>query len=215
MKKVVYLLLFLIVAGTSAHAQYFAGGSFNLSRTGGSIKTGDTSTDKPSSTSFNLNPKGGYFLSEDFAIGLGIGINTSRERDPGNPEVIDKSTGFSVEPFARYYLLDMNKFSVFGEGQLGFSASSSKVESGGTTTDGPTTNTFALSVYPGVSYDLNEKVALEAFINGFNLGYSHTMEKREPGATEIKDRTSSFNLGADMDNILTSGAITVGIIVKL
>ena len=215
MKRIVYLVFFLLIAGATAHAQYFAGGSFNLSSTGGSIKSGDTSTDKETSTSFKLSPKGGYFLSEDFALGLGIGINTSRERTPGNPEVIDKSTGFSFQPFARYYVLHMNKFSLFGEGQLSYSASTSKVESGGTTTEGPTTNSYGISVFPGVSYDLNEKVAFEAFINGFNMGYTHTTEKTEAGGTEIKDRTSRFNLGANMDNILTTGAITVGVIVNL
>ena len=208
-------MLFILTAGTAVQAQYFAGGSFSLTRTGGSTKIGDTSTDKESSTSFSLNPKGGYFLSEDFAVGLGIGINTSREKTPGSPEVIDKSTGFSIKPFARYYALEWNNFSLFGVGQLGYSTSSSKEESGSVTTDGPTTNTIALLVHPAVAYNLNEKVALEAFINGFNLGYSHSTEKTGEGATEIKERTSSFNLGASMDNILTSGALTVGVIVNL
>ncbi|MFP4621746.1 MAG: hypothetical protein ACLFM7_10575 [Bacteroidales bacterium] len=215
MKKVVYLVLFLIMAGTTVHAQYFAGGSFNFSTTGGKIKSGDISTDKGTSTSFSLNPKGGIFLSEDFAVGLGIGINTSREKSPGETEVIDKSMGFGIQPFARYYVVSMNKFTLFGEGQLGFSSAWSKVESGGTTTDGPVTNTIEFSVYPGISYDLNEKIDLEAFINGFNMSYSHATEKTDAGGTEVRDRTSSFNLGANMDNILTSGAVTVGVIVKL
>lgn len=216
MKKVVYLIImFLLVSAGSVHAQYFAGGNFNFSSTGGTIKSGNTSTDKESATSFNLSPQAGYFISENFAVGLGIGFNASREKTPGDPEVINKSAGFSIQPFARYYVLRMNKFSLFGEGQLGFSSSSSKVESGSTTTDGPTTNTIGFSVFPGVSYDLNEKIALEAFINGFNLGYSHTTEKSEVGDTEVRDKTSSFNLGATTDNILTTGSVTVGFIIKL
>ena len=215
MKKLTYLVLLVLLAGTTAQAQYFLGGSFNFSNTGGSIKSENTTTDKETSTSFGLSPQVGYFLSEDFAVGLGIGINSSREKSPGDPEVIDKSTGFSIQPFARYYVLDLNKFSLFGEGQLSYSASSSKVETGGTTTEGPSTSTVGFSVFPGVSYDLNEKVSIEAFVNGFNLSYNHTTETTDVGDTEVKDRTSSFNLGANMDGILTSGAVTVGLIVKL
>ncbi len=215
MKKLVYLLFLLLLAGTTVQAQYFIGGNFSLNSTGGSIKSGETTTDKETSTSFTLSPQLGYFLSEDLAVGLGIGINSTREKSPGDPEVINKSTGFSIQPFARYYVLDMNKFSLFGEGQLSYSASSSKVESGGTTTEGPSTSTVGISVSPGISYNLNEKVALEAFINGFNLSYTHTTEKTDVGEREVKDRTSSFNLGGNMDNILTSGAVTVGVIVKL
>ncbi|MFW6101913.1 MAG: hypothetical protein ACOC90_11055 [Bacteroidota bacterium] len=47
------------------------------------------------------------------------------------------------------------------------------------------------------------------------MSYSHATEKTDAGGTEVRDRTSSFNLGANMDNILTSGAVTVGVIVKL
>ncbi|MEF8985366.1 MAG: hypothetical protein V5A51_12305 [Bacteroidales bacterium] len=215
MKKIVYLVLFILLGGTSAYGQYYFGGSFNFSSSGRTEESGDISRDEGSSTSFGLNPKGGLFLSEDFAIGLGIGINTSWERNPGNPDVIDKSAGFSIQPFARYYVVKMNKFSLFGEGQLGFSSNWSKVEVGGTTTDGPVTNTFGLSVRPGVSNDLNEKVALEAFVNGFNFAVSHKTEKTERGGTEVRERSSNFNLGANMDNIFTTGAISVGVIVKL
>ncbi|MGM0531554.1 MAG: hypothetical protein ACQER7_09390 [Bacteroidota bacterium] len=133
MKKIVYLVLFIFLAGTSAYGQYFFGGSFNFSSSGRTEESGDISRDEGSGTSFRLNPKGGLFLSEDFAIGLGIGINTSWERNTGNPDVIEKSSGFSIRPFARYYVVSMNKFSLFGEGQLGLSSSWSKVEVGETT----------------------------------------------------------------------------------
>jgi hypothetical protein len=215
MKKFAYVLLFSFISVVSVQAQYFAGGSFNLSTTGGNIETGNTTTDKQSTASFEIKPEVGYFLSEDLAVGLGVGFSSSRTKTPGDPEVIERTTGFSIEPFTRYHIGISDKLSLFGQGQLGFSTSINKEEAGSTTTDGPRSNTIRIAVFPGVSFDLNEKVALEAFIGGFDMAYSHKTQTTDAGDTEVKNRTSNFDMGINMDHLFTTGALNIGMIVKL
>lgn len=147
-------------------------------------------------------------------LGVQLGVSIRREKTPGDPETIDKTNGFGISPFARYYALQMGKFSIFGQGKLSLSTFSTKTESGGTTTDGPTINGIAFSVFPGISYKVNEKVDLEANINGINFRMSRYVSKKDDEGTEVKEIDTDFGFGANLNNIATTGKITVGAIIK-
>lgn len=214
MKKTAFLIIFLVVSAAISNAQYFAGGSFGFSTDGGSIDDGTTETEKTSLTTFNLYPKAGYIMSDDLWIGMQIGFGFEKDKTPGAPEVIDRTTQFGFMPFARYYALRHNKFALFAQGQVGIGFSSSETESGGTTVDGPKDTGISFSIFPGLSFDISEKVTLEAQINGFNLGYSYTATKSDVAGTEVKDKSTSFGFRADLDNILTTGFITIGASIK-
>ena len=132
-----------------ASAQYFVGGGLNFNASGGKIESDGTSEDKPSSTQFSFHPKGGIFHSEKLMFGAELSFSIRKDKTPGNPETIERTTGFGISPFARYYAFQMGKFSLFGQGQLKLSTSSTELESGGTTTEGPTINRIGLSVFSG------------------------------------------------------------------
>ncbi len=63
---------------------------------------------------------------------------------------------------------------------------------------------------PGLAYDLTDRLSLETSLNFLSLGYYNTTEKN--GAS--KDKTTSFNIGAGLDNIVTVGNISIGAIYR-
>lgn len=210
MKKVVFSSI-LLLSTTGLFAQIFVGGSIGFNTTGGKIENGNTSVEKITQTSFSLAPRAGIFLTEKFAVGAMLGYNLQNDKTPGNPEEIDRTTTIGLTPFARYYAFTFNKFSVFAQGNLGFSYGIEKHKEGSTTTTGPKTTTIGLSAYPGLSYKLNEKIDLEAIIGGFNFNLTRISVKNN-NTTNI---TNTFGVGANIDAIATTGFITIGAIVKL
>jgi outer membrane protein len=205
----------LFAISTLANAQFFIGGSFSLSTIGGHTESGNNENEKNKVTNLSFQPKAGIFISENFMVGAGVGLSFSNEKIPGDPEVINRSSTFSLSPFARYYALQFGDFMVFGQGQLSLSTESEETETAGTTTNGPTVNTIGLSAFPGLAYNIGDMVQLEAYINGFNFGITRSTEKIEIAGTETKDVTTRFGLGANLNNIFSPAWITVGAIIKL
>lgn len=207
--RIILIVLFSFFY-VSLSAQFFVGGNFGLSTSGGSIYNGTTTTDKPSTINFNFSPKVGKYLSENLAAGAALNFSLYRTKTPGTPETIDKSSTIGLSPFLRYYALKLDKFSVFGQGNIGFSYSRATTKAGGTLTKGPITTNLYFNVVPGLAYDVSDKFSLETSINILNFGYYHTTIKNG----SAKNRTSSFEMGAGLDNIVVVGNITIGAIYK-
>ena len=182
--------------------------NFGLNTSGGSFDNGNITTDKPSSVSFNISPMVGKFLSENVAVGALINFTLSRTNNNGTPEVINSSSAIGITPFLRYYAIKMDKFSIFGQGNVGFSYSGSKSKVDGTSTDGPKTTTLSLNVMPGLAYDVSSKLSLETNINFLNLGLTYSVVTNGSD----KNRTANFGVGAGLDNIVTVGTISIGAI---
>jgi hypothetical protein len=212
MKKIVNVALFLLFVVASANAQLFVGGGFSISTEGGSIKRNGNSEDKESSTSFFLEPKLGYFLSEKFAVGGKLIISASKGPDINND--VKKTSAFGLAPFARYYMVNFNKFSLFGEAELSFVFGNTKYENNNVTTDGPKTTSIGLNVTPGVAFALSDKIELEGKINLFSFGYNHHSEKTNNNNNEVINNTSTFGFGAGLDNIVNTGNFSIGAIFK-
>jgi outer membrane protein len=216
MKAIKYVLLIasvILSAGINAQ-QVFVGGNISFSTSGGSNKVGSTTTDKPSSTDFSFSPKIGAFVSEKFAVGMDFDFTTSKDVFPGTPETVNKAHSFGIGPFIRYYAVSFGKFSVFGQAQAGIDLSSSKSTTGGTTNDGPKVTSLGIAIFPGLAYDLNEKISLETSINLLSIAYGYSTSKQDIGGTENVSKTSGFSFGAGTDNIVNTGAITVGAIIR-
>lgn len=213
-RTIVFLVSVFMLSLVSGKAQLFVGGNLSLSHQGGSYEVGSTSTDKTKTTSFGFYPKAGYFLSDQFAVGAQLGIALSNSKTPGTPETVNSSSTIGLTPFVRYYVLQMDKFSIFGQGHLGLSLGSQKTKSGNTTTKGPKTTTVSLGIFPGVAYDVSDNLSLEIQINALNLGYSLQTVKNDNTDPKTKDVTSSFNFGAGLNNIVNTGSISVGAIYR-
>ena len=209
-KDRVFLIVLFSFFYVSLNAQVFVGGNFGLNTSMDTDTEGSTTIAKTSHLGFLLSPKAGIFLSEKIAAGAALGWSYSRSRSHLDPETISTSSSIAITPFLRYYALAWNKFSVFGQGNIGVSFSGSTSKVGDVSTEGPKTNLFHINVYPGLAYNVSDKLSLETSINFLSFGYYTQTEKDET----FKEITSGFNFGAGLDNLFTVGAISIGAIFK-
>jgi outer membrane protein len=105
MKRIVFILA-ILATGFYSKAQTEAG-KFVL---GGDVEFSSTTNDGAISrtTGLLLLPSAGYFITNNLAIGAGIGYQTSRYRQNNISDVIDenplvKNHGITFSPFIRKY----------------------------------------------------------------------------------------------------------------
>jgi opacity protein-like surface antigen len=211
MKKIVYLIILFLATAVVANGQLFVGGSIGFNTASGSTEIGGVTSDNPTTLSMNFNPKIGFILSDNFWAGINLSLGLTHSNSNGDPEVIGSTTSIGVQPFVRYYAYRVKKFSIFGQAQAGVSFGSSKNKVGDVTNDGPKTTTIGVSITPGMAFDLSSRVQLEASLNFFNLGVNHTISKDG----DDTDKSTTAGLGINLNNIETSGSITIGAIIKL
>ena len=203
MKKIILsltALLSIAFANAQSKSEGFSKGSFYL--TGG---IGFTSTDDQgtSASSFKFAPAASYFVSNNFAIGAKLGINSTKSTEYGVDvpqlgyldfggdalEVKENTTSFGV--FGRYYFTPSSKFSVFGNAGLDYSSTKWTVD--GSTADDKF-NTIEFAVSPGVNYFLSNHFSMEAQFG--KLGYSSAK-----WSTDGAKATSTFGLDLDLSTI--------------
>ncbi|MCH8555118.1 MAG: porin family protein [Schleiferiaceae bacterium] len=214
MKKIT-LILGLVVGTYTAQAQLEKGSlllsgdiGFNSSTGKMEITSGGNTVTQadPKFTDFNLNLQGGYFVADNFAVGLGIGYGLSKITEDGDDFLDEISTGiFAINPFARYYIPYTNKFAFFAQLDLGIGFGSTKTESrmGNTTiTDEGSVNVFGIGVSPGFTYFLTESIGLDLRV-GF-LGYNSASTSFESNNSTTTNSISGTGVNIGL-NSLTFG----------
>jgi len=207
MKLITYILIFFF-AGTCLSAQVFVGGSINFN-TSHSKQDRTSGLRETNNYSLGLRPSVGKFVSEKLALGLALDFTSTRSKtDYINFSMINTLYA-GINPFLRYYAISWNKFSIYGQGNilLGFSKTKDELNDAFTESSG---TKFGVSFYPGLNYDLSDKISLFTAINIFSLGYNYEIIKEGTR----KDKSSGFNIGAGLDNILSVGAINIGALYK-
>jgi opacity protein-like surface antigen len=192
------------------NAQVFVGGNLGFNASGGSQDDGIIKTDKNTSTYFSFSPKIGKFLSEKVAAGVMLNFAYGKTTIPGNSVTINTGLEVGITPFLRYYAVRIDKFSVFGQANVGISSHGTKNKVDNVSTDGPNTTNFFFSLVPGLSYDISDKLSLETNINLLNLSFNESIVKF--GTT--KDVNTTFSAGAGLNNIVTLGSVSIGAIYK-
>lgn len=113
--------------------------------------TKDKNTDTKTN-GFSINPKIGYFLTEDLAIGV-EGAFTSDTREVAGTDVSDDKT-FGAGVFARYYFLDLGKrFKTYTELGLGYASIKDKIND--IEADG-----FGAGLNLGINYFVTDNIAI-------------------------------------------------------
>ena len=159
--------------GGFAKGDVFVSGAFSI----GSEKTGD---DK--SSGFEIEPKVGYFVTENIAIGGKLGFASYKAEDTFGDT--DDLSALTVGAFGRYYMTPASQFSLFG--QLGFDYSSIDDKLADVQE-----NEIGLNLGLGLSYFVSNNWSIEATWAG--LGYTSN-DNGGNGA----EKTNSFGLGADL-----------------
>jgi len=184
MKKILLSLAF-VATGVAAQAQEgtyaFGEGDVLLE---GSLRanTKDDKSETLKTSNFNFTPKAGYFVTDKFAVGLGLNVGTSKEEDYNdvNADYSEtKGSTFGFEVFGRYYIADLNRFQPYAELGVGYNSSKSEgtVVVGGVsnTTELPKFNQFGVNATLGFNYFVTPKIAVNFALSdviGFNSGKS-------------------------------------------
>lgn len=231
MKKL-FLTLAVILAGSSiANAQLFIGGQLSVGSLSSDKVTETVTTPtetltadyNPSHTfSFGIAPKIGYMLNDKMAVGAFLGFDMTTQKNPYDDyghfdaEGTHKFTNFGGGVFFRYYLINADKFSFYGEAQVGIKLGTENdtyvyTDASKTVTvdkKGPKSTTLGIGIIPGISYKLNDHFALDANFDILSLGFEHSKQtyKEEDGNEKYEYSSINNNLGLRVNN----GGISVG-----
>ncbi len=193
MKKIMMTLAAVAVAATM-NAQVWVGGELGISTTKDKVERGGVSTDY-NATNFTFAPELGYNLDEKWSVAIKLGFahneadadaqNLVSDFLPINGKLMTNS--FSIKPYVRYTFVKAGNFSAFVDGGISYSSvhvnNLSKVINN--------INAFGVSVNPGISYAVSEKVGLVAHIG--DLSYNTMWCKAKD--VDVKVSKSGFNLG--------------------
>jgi hypothetical protein len=139
-----------------------------------------------------LVPTVGFFVADNFAVGLGVGYASSVTKNESTP-ITAKNTisAFVVEPFARKYWTLGEKFYFFGQLSVPLAFGTDKAEAG-VLSNKENFTSIGVSVKPGIEYFFNKNWTLEATIGDF--GYSNFKYKN---AKSI----DNYNFGLDLASV--------------
>ena len=214
MKKTFLVMMFAVMTAICAQAQMFVGGSMGIDFGATKQTLGSTTNNGPATSAFELSPKVGYYLSDNFAVGLNATLAFASQNNRADNPTKQKGTEWGFAPFARLSLLNIGNFSILLEGGVGIFGSSSKTTTGSTTLDGPSVFGFGMGVMPLLSYTLTNRINLEASTNLARLALVSETEKTGSGTTESKVSDTSFGLGVDSSDFFST-PFKIGIIFKL
>ena len=221
MKKVLVVIVVLIATVSMSKAQVFIGGGVGFDYNGGTFKFGGNSLDKPSETAFIFFPKAGFYLNNNFAIGLEVDIISLSRKTPKEFRYGDYGYGYygyfedlkenlfawGISAFARYDLVEVGKFSLLLECPFGIVKSKTKETQGSITRDVNPTLAFGIAVLPVLSYDLTDKFSIEASCDFIRLGFTSTI-------VDNKDITNNFGFGINSSSLNNSIPMTISCIFK-
>lgn len=165
MKKLVLILCMLPIVAFAQTDKLFVGGDISYYSIDQKM---DNSTLSGSNTdSFIFNPRVGYYLSPNLAIGLSCGYGSGSTNSTKNHQV-------AVAPFALYHFYRSGNLSFVGYGSVGYRYYQSRSLEGGVYVLSDKTHMISVSVSPGITYDLNKHFRLETYLGSVN--YYHTRE---------------------------------------
>jgi len=120
--------------------------------------------------SFSINPTVGYFVSDNLAIGTGIGYNWSKDES-----VMDLSTkrdAFQVSPFVRKYSAN-GPLRFFAQLSVPMSWGKTTVETNNVKAESKFEN-YGVELAPGLAYFPTSKVGIELKVRGLYYNYNNT-----------------------------------------
>lgn len=137
-------------------------------------------------TEFSLSPEVGFFVADNFAVGLAFGVRSENNEPARGTQT--KVTSFGVGPFARYYIPTGNdKFSFFGDARFNASFYKSKPDN----SDADKGGSFGASISPGFAFFPTENWSID-----FSLSLL-SFQSIDPDRDSDNDKQTEFNFGFD------------------
>jgi len=140
--------------------------------------------------SFSVVPSIGYFVSDNLAIGTGVGYNYDKQV---SANILNQA--FVVAPFGRYYVGLSDQFKFFGQLSVPMAFGNNKIvnDNGDTGAKVATTTSIGVNIAPGFAFFPTKRIGIEVSVNG--LGYSNLNVKNELTGGEVS--ANSFGLEAN------------------
>lgn len=197
MKKIFITLILAATTALYTQAQeynWFAGGTIGFD-----YKSQGKGS---SSTTFELSPKVGYYLTEKFAAGLMLTL-ANKSSNSGSEWSSSSSNTFEwgFSPFARYKLFSKGDFSILAEGGIGVHGTSQK--------DGPKTFGFGIWAAPLLTYKLSPRIDLE--VSSGLARFDFSIDSHKNG--DYKSTETTFGFGVDGRDFFKS-PYQIGLIYK-
>jgi hypothetical protein len=214
MKRVIVAIFALLVTVFTVNAQVFIGGGLGLSF-GNGKSSGSSHESSASSFGFSISPQVGYYLNNNWAIGVSgsFGNSWSNNKSTVSDGLTNDleykyfSNKWGVNVFGRYKLtrLVIEKLSLFVEGSIGVQGSNNKQTENEIITKYPGSTVYSINARPVFSYKLLNKLDVLAYCNFLTIGYSYQTLSR----TDInqKSKNHNFNLGFNSFSDLNIGFI--------
>jgi hypothetical protein len=151
----------------------------------------DEEGEGPSAIQFSVAPKVGYFLADNFVLGIGMDYTFSSVKNPNEDRTDDSDLLFG--PYGRYYLPLGEDMAFFLEANFGFGNSSDE-QVIGEHTQRLNTNIFAVGLGPGFTIFSNQDLGIEALFK-YNFARSKFDTKLNGVNTTTTTKTNAFDVG--------------------
>jgi len=190
MKKV--LLSLIAVAGLAFTTQaQTEKGNFMV---GGNVELNTSKNDGASKTDLNFSvvPSVGYFITNDLAIGTGVGYEFAKSY---STLASAKSSAFVIAPFARAYKGINEQFKFFGQLSVPMSFGNNKVgdANGDNFVKVGNNNNVGVALSPGFAFFPSKKFGIEFSVNGI----SYNDYRVEDADGNKIGGNKNFNIGAN------------------
>ncbi len=192
MKKLL-LTAFCLFLGAGAFGQ-IQQGNFQL---GGNLSYFSNENGALESSSYQVLPRVGYFVSDNFSLGVQVGLG-GRSFESGNTE--DTYDEFVYGIFGRFHKNLSEKVYLYIEPNLTLGSGDATIptNNGSLETD---YSSLRLGVNPGIIYFLTDKIGLE-----FGIGLIQYSEEKREG-TNFNQTNDSFSLSLNPVQINTGLSI--------
>jgi len=195
MKKLVLSLIAVTALAFSTQAQtekgnYIIGGNVELN-------SGKNDGAPKSNINFSIVPSVGYFVTDNLAIGTGVGYQFNKYYSilSANTFSSTKQQAFIVSPFARYYKGINEQFKFFGQLSVPMSFGNTKVGDvdGNNYVKVSKDNNVGVALSPGFAFFPSKKFGIEFSVNGI----SYNDYSRKDGNDNDNGGSKNFNIGAN------------------
>ena len=202
MRKLFTFCFIFIFSALFVNAQITKGSLF----LGGGIGYGSQKSNTNAGTSiskqnnFFINPAIGVAVKENTIVGGDLNFDTQKRENiyNDNEKYNDNSYGGGI--YIRKYLPVAKRFYIFGQGRIGVNYNDGKTSQPvdyRATSKGYDIN---IGIYPGVSFQLNNKLHLETgFNNLLYAKYGHTKAKTSLPGNETSTTTNLFSAGTSLN----------------
>lgn len=194
-----WLCVGVLSAQVTQNGNFILGSTVGFSTASSNITqkaTGGSEVEEsPYSTQINIAPSVGYFLFDNFALGIRMDYTLNRVEESNKEFTEDSDVLFG--PFARIYLpiTESNDMYLFGEAGFGF-GNSRDVKELPAGNQRINTNLFAFGIGPGVTVIASNAIGLEAVVK-YNFARSEfdTQIAGVEANTTTKTNQVSISLG--------------------